>query len=1533
MKKRLPHLSLLSLKDNLYAVKKLSVLLLVLWISNPLWSQAPNEPRDLMMNVNVPLLWETMPITVAIIENTFNQARRQEEMQLNLCPNSIRNLDLPDQATWSGYSDDQKALFLMNDERTSRAGINYGMGPVKGLPFNGIEANIDGAAQNWAQFLIDNNVTVHVANGSTPANRIAGAYPANCTEFGGGIENIFASGGNPSNEQVLLGAIFGFIYLDAASQWGHRRANLNQSYDDDYGLPLQEGFVGFGIARTNGRVVAVNKFTNPVADANAGACGYNVTVPTNSLPGCLSAVTLTAPNGGETVTGGNMVNVTWNATACFGTQNVNILLSLDGGMTFPIILAANTPVADGNETVTIPAGIPNNTAAARIRIVSTGGACDSTRFSDDSDANFTINSNCLLTPSLICPADPINLAAGSPGLNLNLTPEYFGNPAFPWAITSANADPESPIINDNGNQTCNSGAAGFGAKKYKILSFKVSAAGRYSFNKTGNAFNAMTLYTGTGYDPNNACNNYARSSSTGNNLNSSNAINNVTLNTCNTYHLVFWFFDAPPQNATVTINGPGTAFANAGAPGANYAYTFIAVNNTNNQIVSQSNTADFTALNGDQYTIRGAAYFNGAGNNPTPANPVNWVGRTMTQVVNSGNCVNFSNNGKPLTITGGAPPACPNGLAGLTAPTVGINNSTCAAGQAAPSRGIFTAPAGCPVGSTIQYSTDNGASWSANLPAYNQTIAVTVQTRCNCNIDNAISSQVATIASTPGACATECPPNLAAFDTDIVQVTESTCGLNAQTPTNGSIAPPATPCPAGSSIQYSLDAGTTWSTNLPTYNQTTPMEIDTRCLCDTDGTTSSQVVFVATDPPMCIAGDGGCPTNLNASAPPALQVTNSTCTPGQTTPSDGNITAPQNGCPGGTTLQFSLNGGVSWATTLPTYNQTEPMIILTRCNCDIDNTVSSTSLITETYPVPCLAGDDCSQGLANVVTPAPIITNSTCPTGQTTPSGGLITAPPSNCPTGTTLLYSTNGGNNWSPSLPTYNQSTPMEILTRCSCDADNTISSPVNFIFTTPEMCTNMGTGTANCPAVQFTGGNGQITVSNLTAAREKIELLGRGTNWQVVPICEDNCNNSHIIDNLAAGVYTVKVQMWGDDGTYCYRQEEVVVAATGNPPIAGDGGAANCAAVQFQGGNGQITLTNLTAQREKIEILGRGTNWQVLPICEDNCNDPHLINNLAAGVYTVKLQMWGDDGTYCYRQEEVVVGATGDGGGNPPISGDGGAANCDAVQFTGGAGQITLSNLTAQYEKVEILGRGTNWEVIPICVNDCNDPQLINNLVAGSYEVKLTMVGSDGSACYRQETVQVTAGSLIPSSSNRVSQNISLTGFEKEQAIKVQWVHPSDLKKRYYVLEKSIDGQNFERVVMKNAEVADLEIHSDLDENPNDGDNYYRVFTQFENGSSTYSEIVNVPYKKLKHLSLFPNPVHQNGVLSLNLKEYQGLAANVVIHNSLGQPMLQLDLAEITEAPVKIQLENYESGLYALGIKVKGKALQSKTFMVTRL
>jgi len=89
-------------------------------------------------------------------------------------------------------------------------------------------------------------------------------------------------------------------------------------------------------------------------------------------------------------------------------------------------------------------------------------------------------------------------------------------------------------------------------------------------------------------------------------------------------------------------------------------------------------------------------------------------------------------------------------------PAIGVTNSVCVG--VIPMNGTFTAPtSNCPVGYDVQYSTDNGVSWSTTLPTYNQTTAMTVLTRCNRTTNAAVTTPTSSITTMPAICTPMCP--------------------------------------------------------------------------------------------------------------------------------------------------------------------------------------------------------------------------------------------------------------------------------------------------------------------------------------------------------------------------------------------------------------------------------------------------------------------------------------------------------------------------------------------------------------------------------------------------------------------------------------------------------------------------------------------------------------------------------------------------------------------------------------------------------
>jgi uncharacterized protein (TIGR03437 family) len=146
----------------------------------------------------------------------------------------------------------------------------------------------------------------------------------------------------------------------------------------------------FQTAENLADVARAMKFNCVVRDLRGGANLGEVTVTAADAGPFL----ITSPNIATTLTGGATTNVTWSVNgtnaAPVNCANVRVSLSLNGGLTFPHILAASVPNT-GTAMVTLPGGLTSE--QARIKIEAVGNI-----FFDISDVNMT------LTPGDSCPA-------------------------------------------------------------------------------------------------------------------------------------------------------------------------------------------------------------------------------------------------------------------------------------------------------------------------------------------------------------------------------------------------------------------------------------------------------------------------------------------------------------------------------------------------------------------------------------------------------------------------------------------------------------------------------------------------------------------------------------------------------------------------------------------------------------------------------------------------------------------------------------------------------------------------------------------------------------------------------------------------------------------------------------------------------------------------------------------------------------------------------------------------------------------------
>ena len=134
-------------------------------------------------------------------------------------------------------------------------------------------------------------------------------------------------------------------------------------------------------------VARTMSFRVTVRDNQAGGPANNsddIIVTVNSATGPFE---VSSPNTNVTWSSGTSQTVTWDVAGTDGSPvnaaNVNILLSTDGGLTYPTTLASGV-ANDGSESITVPALA---TSTARVKVEAAGNV-----FYDVSNADFTIES-------------------------------------------------------------------------------------------------------------------------------------------------------------------------------------------------------------------------------------------------------------------------------------------------------------------------------------------------------------------------------------------------------------------------------------------------------------------------------------------------------------------------------------------------------------------------------------------------------------------------------------------------------------------------------------------------------------------------------------------------------------------------------------------------------------------------------------------------------------------------------------------------------------------------------------------------------------------------------------------------------------------------------------------------------------------------------------------------------------------------------------------------------------------------------------
>jgi len=200
----------------------------------------PNNPL-----ADIP--WSPASYTgVTDIQAAFNNAHLAEGAQLGI---SLPTFVLPSQSVWNAWSNGEKAIYLINQERRAR-GV---------MELDGTNNDLMDVAQTYADYLLSHNACSHDANGTYIQRMRAKPAIDSCND-NLWAENIFCAASSDSAIPLPLEqAIYSWMYTDSASSWGHRINLLYYPFNDNSSPVGREGFIGIGLA------------SGPYMDLNAGA--------------------------------------------------------------------------------------------------------------------------------------------------------------------------------------------------------------------------------------------------------------------------------------------------------------------------------------------------------------------------------------------------------------------------------------------------------------------------------------------------------------------------------------------------------------------------------------------------------------------------------------------------------------------------------------------------------------------------------------------------------------------------------------------------------------------------------------------------------------------------------------------------------------------------------------------------------------------------------------------------------------------------------------------------------------------------------------------------------------------------------------------------------------------------------------------------------------------------------------------------------------------------------------------------------------
>ena len=171
------------------------------------------------------------------------------------------------------------------------------------------------------------------------------------------------------------------------------------------------------------------------------------------------------------------------------------------------------------------------------------------------------------------------------------------------------------------------------------------------------------------------------------------------------------------------------------------------------------------------------------------------------------------------------------------------------------------------------------------------------------------------------------------------------------------------------------------------------------------------------------------------------------------------------------------------------------------------------------------------------------------------------------------------------------------------------------------------------------------------------------------------------------------------------------------------------------------------------------------------------------------------------------------------------------------------------------------------------------------------------------------------------------TFTAKKENNNVNINWITATEINNDYFTIEHSLDGVNFRKIetIKGGGNSNKQQKYSIIDNNPDEGINYYRLKQTDFDGTYTYSKIqaVNFTQSENSYVNIYPNPVIGQ-VLNI---ETNSENSSINLYNCIGEKM-KITITNSSNKHI-INVSELPKGIYFIETIVNGSSKYNKVLI----